>query len=195
VATHNDAIKQVGVIGDGVIELRPYTRGTAEVMAGALVKAYLESQTELNRFMPWANETEAVTMAFVEKSIGAQAEGSGVNFSIHALEEDGCFVGGIGLKSVDPFTPSGEVGYWIRTPYTGRGFATRAMALLLKCCEKEIGLKRVSARAAGSNPASQRVIEKSGFTREGFHPRAELCHGVWHDHVSFGLLLGDVVER
>ncbi|MHC4995500.1 MAG: GNAT family N-acetyltransferase [Planctomycetota bacterium] len=186
-AAHNEAIKQVGILSDGVIELRPYTRE----MVGALVEVYHECKTEFNRFLPWANETEEQALAFLVSSERVHAEGAGINFSIHLLEEDGRFIGGIGLKDVDPFTPAGELGYWIRTPYTGRGFATRAVAVLMRYCEEEIGLKRLTVKAADTNPASLRVIEKSGFTREGFHPRAELCHGVWHDVVSYGLLLGE----
>lgn len=60
--------------------------------------------------------------------------------------------------------PSGErtrmVGYWLGTPWWGKGIATRALALLLR----ELPTRPLYAHAAKDNLASIRVLEHCGFT-------------------------------
>jgi len=53
-------------------------------------------------------------------------------------------------------------------------------------------LHRLEAACIPSNVASIRLLERTGFTREGF-AREYLCiNGVWQDHLLYGLLKGDV---
>lgn len=56
------------------------------------------------------------------------------------------------------------VGYWIGMAYAGRGFATAALAELLRDFETT---RPVFAHVALTNPASLRVLEKCGFLPEG----------------------------
>ena len=60
-----------------------------------------------------------------------------------------------------------EVGYALSTAFQGRGVMTRAMGLLLKDLFTNTRLERLEARCATGNGASQRVLEKLGFEREG----------------------------
>ncbi len=56
------------------------------------------------------------------------------------------------------------VGFWIARDYWGRGIATRAMGLLLE----QVEARPLHARAARSNPASIRVLERNGFVITGY---------------------------
>ena len=56
-----------------------------------------------------------------------------------------------------------QVGYWIGREHWGRGIASRALPLLLA----ELPERPLHATVAAHNPASVRVLEKSGFTRVG----------------------------
>ena len=53
-----------------------------------------------------------------------------------------------------------EIGYWIGKPYWGRGIATKAVLLFLNYFKA----RPVYARVAKDNLASQRVLQKCGFT-------------------------------
>ncbi len=55
-----------------------------------------------------------------------------------------------------------SVGYWLHRDFWGRGIASRALELLLK----EVLTRPLFARAATSNGASLRVLQKSGFVTE-----------------------------
>ncbi|HWB21104.1 MAG TPA: GNAT family N-acetyltransferase, partial [Phycisphaerales bacterium] len=50
------------------------------------------------------------------------------------------------------------IGYWIARKQWGRGIATKAVGLMLD----EVRSRPIFARAAGSNTASLRVLEKNG---------------------------------
>jgi RimJ/RimL family protein N-acetyltransferase len=59
-----------------------------------------------------------------------------------------------------------EIGYWIGRPYWGRGFATAAVALLMEEARRR-GIRHLAADVFPDNTGSARVLEKSGFARQG----------------------------
>ena len=86
-------------------------------------------------------------------------------FAIATTEEP---IGSIGLMpGVDVHRYTAELGYWLAEPYWGRGIATLAVKALTVFALKELRFKRIFAEPYATNPASARVLEKAGFTREG----------------------------
>jgi ribosomal-protein-alanine N-acetyltransferase len=78
-----------------------------------------------------------------------------------------------------------NVGYWVAREHNGLGYATAALGLVCERAFGELGLHRVEAGTLLHNVASQRVIEKNGFTRIGIAPRYLQIAGEWSDHVLF----------
>jgi RimJ/RimL family protein N-acetyltransferase len=70
------------------------------------------------------------------------------------------------VGSISCFKQDGRdaVGYWIAREHWGKGIATRALRLLLA----EVTIRPLHARAARSNAASIRVLEKCGFRVTGY---------------------------
>jgi ribosomal-protein-alanine N-acetyltransferase len=98
----------------------------------------------------------------------------------------GRLVGAINLSNVVRGAfQSCNVGYWVAQQYNGRGFATDALALVCERAFGELGLHRIEAGTLLHNLASQRVIEKNGFTRIGIAPRYLQIAGRWSDHMLF----------
>jgi len=60
-----------------------------------------------------------------------------------------------------------ELGYWIGRDFWGKGFASEAAKAVLQWAESQLRVKAVSAGYFDDNPASARVLEKSGFLRTG----------------------------
>ena len=60
-----------------------------------------------------------------------------------------------------------ELGYALSTPFQGRRLMPRVLELLLSDLFQGTRLERIEARCAVDNVASQRVLERVGFTREG----------------------------
>lgn len=75
--------------------------------------------------------------------------------------------GTIGLHTVSLTNKSAEIAYDIHPDDWGKGIATSACRALTTWAHDIVGLHRVQASALDSNLASQRVLEKAGFEREG----------------------------
>jgi ribosomal-protein-alanine N-acetyltransferase len=108
-------------------------------------------------------------------------------------EADEALIGGITLANVRRgIVQAGTIGYWVGEPYTGQGYMTAALRVLLPTLFGELSLHRVEAACIPSNAPSIRVLEKSGFTREGLARRYLCINGVWQDHILFGMLHEDL---
>jgi RimJ/RimL family protein N-acetyltransferase len=80
----------------------------------------------------------------------------------------GAFAGDIGLYYQDPRTGQAMVGYTLLPAWRGRGYATRAVRLLARWAFEQAGIVRLIAGTSPANLASQRVLERAGFRREGY---------------------------
>ena len=63
-----------------------------------------------------------------------------------------------------------ELGYWIGVPWWNRGYATEAGRALLDFGFGTLGLHRIMAHHMMRNPASGRVMQKLGMTRDPREP-------------------------
>ncbi|WP_323174793.1 GNAT family protein, partial [Natrialba sp. PRR66] len=88
-----------------------------------------------------------------------------------------------------------EIAYWLSPDVHGDGIMTEAARLLVRYAFEELRLHRVRGRALATNPASQRVLEKTGMQREGVMREAENVNGEYVDMVYFGVLREEWEER
>jgi ribosomal-protein-alanine N-acetyltransferase len=107
-------------------------------------------------------------------------------------KSDGVLVGGLTLANVRRgCAQAGNLGYWMGAAYAGKGYMTRAVAAVLPFAFGTLRLHRVEAACIPANVASIRLLEKTGFRREGF-ARQYLCiDGVWQDHLLYARLKDD----
>lgn len=91
-------------------------------------------------------------------------------FSLWAVVErgSGAVIGDAGLILYAHRGPEIEIGYRLKVPYWGKGYATEAARAWLAHGFEELGLERIVAVTDPENVASQRVLEKIGMRREGF---------------------------
>ena len=81
-----------------------------------------------------------------------------------------------------------EIGYWLATPYHGMGIMTSAVSELVKIGFEDFDMHRIYAEVYAPNLASQRVLEKNGFVREGCFREAVLKNGQYLDLYVYSLL-------
>ncbi|WP_369816409.1 GNAT family N-acetyltransferase [Corynebacterium sp. NML140438] len=99
------------------------------------------------------------------------------------IEVDGRFAGQLTLGGIQRGTVDEcWIGYWVHSPYQGRGIATAACALGTDHAINRVGLHRVTATYLPDNPASGRVLEAVGFREEGFMRGNIHINGRWRDH-------------
>ena len=172
------------VLTDGVISLR----SPVDADAQALCAAVLASSPELAPFMPWATAAfdEAAALSWIRGEIDPDE----IRYVI--VGEDGEVAGGCGLNQFNEVNHSANLGYWLRTDRTGRGWATRATVLLARHGLTQLGLERVEILMAVENEASRRVAERAGAMFEGTLRQRLLLHGVYHDAHLYSLIRTDI---
>jgi RimJ/RimL family protein N-acetyltransferase len=76
-------------------------------------------------------------------------------------------VGNITALRFDWSVPRCEIGYWLRSGYTGRGYMTEAVNELTRLARDTLKSARIEVRMDAQNERSWRVAERCGFTLEG----------------------------
>ena len=101
-------------------------------------------------------------------------------------------LGGINLHHFDPLRDAVEIGYWLLLDARGRGVATRCVRAAAEHAF-EHGVYRVEAHVRVGNAASERVLERAGFVREGVKRRYLRRGGETekHDATLFARLADD----
>lgn len=148
-------------------------RATRAGMGKPVAEAVRESRRELQQWMAWARGALSV--------YDSERHCREMQLKWHAREElDYCFhrseddllVGKGGLHTIDWAVPKVEIGYWIRSSCTRRGYASEAAAALVEMARAALGANRVEIACDARNLPSRRVAEKSGFVLEGIRRRA-----------------------
>ena len=92
-----------------------------------------------------------------------------------AIEIDGCAAGGIGMRpGKGELRIGSHFGYWLGRRYWGQGIMSRIVPRWCEHVFASFGFERLHTTVFSNNPASARVLEKSGFTREGTLRRAAI---------------------
>ncbi|MDX1710378.1 MAG: GNAT family protein [Rhodovibrionaceae bacterium] len=117
--------------------------------------------------------------------------GSGAAFFIFH-RTDGQLVGGVTLANIRRgVAQTGSLGYWVGARYARQGFMTEGLGLVLDYAFETIGLHRVEAACLPDNAASQALLQRLRFSREGYARQYLRINGSWRDHVLYGLLRAD----
>jgi ribosomal-protein-alanine N-acetyltransferase len=104
----------------------------------------------------------------------------------------GGLVGGVTLCNVRRgVTQSCTLGYWIGAQYAQQGYMTAAVRAVVPYVFDSLDLHRLEAACLPTNTASMRLLEKTGFRREGLARRYLRINGGWQDHLLYALLDSD----
>jgi RimJ/RimL family protein N-acetyltransferase len=112
-------------------------------------------------------------------------------FAIVSASDRDHLLGSISLMRFSWQHARAEVGYWLAKDARGQGHVTRAVRLITAWGFRSLGLQRIDLMAATENPASQRVAERCGFTREAVLRSYLQGKDGRQDMVAFGLLAAD----
>ena len=108
------------------------------------------------------------------------------------LDDSGAVVGRMTLSGVvRGALQSASLGYWVAEHANGRGLATAAVRDVVRIAFDDLGLHRVQADTLLHNVASQRVLERVGFTQYGVAPSYLRIAGRWQDCATWQLLADD----
>ena len=88
------------------------------------------------------------------------------------LKDNGKFIGTIDLHKIDPFLKKSAIGYIINKKYWNQGLATEANRAVIELAFEKIGMNKLTALHDKDNPASGKVMEKSGMCFSHAEPYA-----------------------
>lgn len=81
-----------------------------------------------------------------------------------------------------------EIAYWLGKPYTGQGFMTEALSMLIDDLFVNQQVRSITARVFQKNIQSQNLLKRLGFVHEGTIKQAVLGYGnIIYDDCLFSL--------
>ena len=83
------------------------------------------------------------------------------------------------------------LGYWVGAAFSGRGYMTDALRLVLRYGFENLKLHRIEANIQPENGDSKRLVTRVGFRLEGFSPRYLKVVGRWRDHERWAICRED----
>jgi RimJ/RimL family protein N-acetyltransferase len=144
---------------DGVLVLDQYALADAE--------AHWEGEDEEMRLRfesprrPTLDEVRNAIRTWI-----AAREAGGIPNFCYAIRASGVLVGGCELRWLEKGTSSVAVSYWCYPAFRRRGFAGRALRLVLAELPST-GASQIEAHIESENMASRRIADRAGFTESG----------------------------
>src|SRR6185312_7043843 len=125
------------------------------------------SDDETMRFWDWPAFKDRETVAEV---IAAQLEdmkdGNALYWAV-SLTPEGTAIGSCDLSDIDRHHARAEIGFLFNRSHWRNGYAREAMDAAMQYGFDDLNLRRLWARFHIGNMASQRLLERLGFSREG----------------------------
>ena len=107
--------------------------------------------------------------------------------SIFAIVLDEQLIGCVGAEPGQfEHAITAEIGYWLAENYWGQGIATQALAMLEERIPKNNSIKRLQASVFEGNKGSNRVLERSGYEKQGYFPKAVCKNNETYDLSIYG---------
>ena len=134
----------------------------------AVNAAIRASINELRPWMPFAQELpkEEETESNIREAMAKFILREDLRFLIFD-RFTGVFIGSTGLHRMKWNVPTCEIGYWIDSRYSGKGYITEAVEGLIHFAVTELETKRIEIKCDTNNDRSKKIPEKLGFTLEG----------------------------
>ncbi len=178
------------VAGAGITLRTPHSGDFAEWVA--------LRESGRNFLMPWEPTwpPDDLTRSAFRRRLKRYAEDQRSDLAYAFLifrSDDNTMVGGLTLANIRRgVAQAGSIGYWIGAQFARKGYMTAAVRALIPYSFATLRLHRLEAACIPDNAASIRLLEKTGFTREGY-ARGYLCiNGIWQDHLLFARLRDDI---
>ncbi|KHE72929.1 GNAT family N-acetyltransferase [Halobacillus sp. BBL2006] len=168
-----------------------HVRELTDADAGDLLTLQSDNKSFFERFS-MERGSEFYTLAAQLKRINQfkqkMRNDSEYNFGIFENESQH-LVGTINLFQIARGSlQSAFIGYFLDKTYNGKGFTTEAVQLLVEYAFNELKLHRIEAGVMPHNIGSIRVLEKSGFHKEGLAKKNVKINGKWEDHQVLAII-------
>lgn len=124
----------------------------------------------LNEFYPWLSFSAELSSLKVMEEVSVLGQNKfheGEFYVWRVWEPNVGMIGSVDLHQLNHKVPSCEIGYWVRSDQTGRGYAQEFVTAAIEIAQTTLKVERIEARCDVRNEPSWRLAEKLGFTFEG----------------------------
>jgi RimJ/RimL family protein N-acetyltransferase len=135
-------------------------------------------------------ETVEDVLLDIEKAL-ADARRTSVRFVIESLETRQ-LVGTVGFHTISEQHGTSEISYDVTPSEWGKGIATAACRAATHWGFEERGWHRIQGTTVLANLASQRVLERCGFQREGLLRNFRVVQGHSTDYWVYSAIQGEL---
>ncbi len=131
------------------------------------------------------------SMSEAQKLIGEFQEGirdqKNIIWGI-SLQGTSKLIGTIGFRTIDAGNFRAEIGYVIDPEFWGAGYATEAIAVVIRYGFREMGLHSIEARVNPENIDSSKVLLKQKFVKEAHFREDSYFNGRFRDTEVYSLI-------
>ena len=171
--------------------LRPFTMADAEPMFRNWA-----NDPEVCTHMTWpAHENVEVTRELLGRWTASYEKPDYYNWAIVIRDSGPEPIGNISAAHIREKTRCAHIGYCMSRAHWGKGVMTEALSAVIGFFFDEVGINRVEAEHDPNNPASGRVMEKSGMTFEGTSRQAAVSNQGIIDVSRWAILRSDREEQ
>jgi RimJ/RimL family protein N-acetyltransferase len=162
-----------------------------KVLEGKNVNLRIMEKEDLPFYVNWVNDpaffgeynpVEQTTKAEMEKNYGTSPP-ERKRFFIE--KKDGTKIGVIGVFPVGDLW---EIGFTLIPSQRGKGYGPEAVTIMVDYLFLSRDLVRIQANTDLRNMASQSLLERTGFKREGVVRKSMFIHGQWRDLLLYSIL-------
>jgi [ribosomal protein S5]-alanine N-acetyltransferase len=116
---------------------------------------------------------------------------TGIRWGI-TLKEQGIVLGSCGFHNIVSQHFRTEIGFELSKEQWGKGIALEAVEAIIRYGYEHMNFQRIEALIEPPNRASQKLVEKLGFIREGLLRNYEFTNGKFDDLYMYSLLKQDL---
>lgn len=168
----------------GELLLRPLRPDDADTVARLTAESGLRDKSD---WVP-ATHDDAAAAAWIREQSGDSRAAWAITH-----EERGILYGVVGLF-FDAERDSAELRLWVGVPYENENTALLAGRAVVRAAFSEWQARRLEARHAMSDHASEQIFRQFGFLPEGVRRQSEKWNGRFVDIAHHGMLQTDVVD-
>lgn len=125
---------------------------------------------------------------FIQGIIDLYEKSDALMWGISLPENPEKLIGTIGYWHMQKEHYRAEIGYTLHPAYWNRGFISEAIPAVVAYAFGPMQLHSIEARIGPENGASARVLEKAGFTKDGYFKEDYYFKGVFKDTAVYSIV-------
>lgn len=180
--------------GTQTIETIRLTLRQLEPADAEMMFRHWASDEQVTRFLRWdAHQTIDETKSMIQQWIDNYQNDSTYYWGIYL--KDGEMIGSIGVTISSEYDLKGALGYKIGSRWWNQGYASEAANAVIGFMFRHTDIERIDSFCSIENPASRKVMEKTGMRYEGLLRHYYQTRDGFHDCTLYSIIRNEWEQR